>query len=139
MPSTPAVAFFEAGDARTVDLRPFGVPVDATAAVVNLTVAPGDPGFWTLWPTGAPGTRPNLNLDQPGQTIANQAQVALHDGTFQLYASGGGDAIVDLTGFFTGPSAASSGSGCSCPRSPTRVLDTRAANRDDRSPATSGR
>ena len=122
------------GGELTVDLKPFGVPADAGAAMVNLTATDtAGAGYWTAYAAGGP--RPaasNLNVDAARQTIANQAVVELHDATFTVYAQTGGQLVVDLSGYFTGAGATESGDGLFVPQRPTRLLDTRTGPRPNR-------
>jgi LPXTG-site transpeptidase (sortase) family protein len=113
------------GGVRRVALT--GVPGDATAAVLNVTVANTTAGgFWTVYAAGAPnpGTS-NLNVAGRDQTIANQVIAPVSGGAIDVYSFGGGDLIVDLFGYFTGSSAPDATSGLFVPLAPTRFLDTR--------------
>ena len=106
----------------SLDLRAAGLPTDATAALLNVTVTDGtDPGFVTVYPCTQPRpTASNLNYTK-GKTAANLVQVAVDPGgTVCLYAHGATHLVADLSGWFqpTGKSFT--------PVSPTRVLDTRA-------------
>jgi hypothetical protein len=101
-----------------------GVPADAGAVVVNVTVTnPAGPGFVTVWPCDE--LRPvasNVNFSTAGVTVANAvvAKVATAGpsvGSICLYTSTGVDLIVDVQGSFTG--AAYTGV------IPDRFLDTR--------------
>jgi LPXTG-site transpeptidase (sortase) family protein len=125
MIDTRSSAKVPANGVRRVALS--GVPADAVAAVLNVTVtATTDGGFWTAYAAGArnPGTS-NLNVAAPNQTIANQVIVPVAGGAIDVFSSGGGHLIVDLFGYFTGASAADSTSGLFVPMAPTRFLDTR--------------
>ena len=110
-----------------VDVSAAGVPADAVAVVVNITATVTGTGFWTAYPIGQ--ERPNasnLNIDQPGQTRAGQAIVLLSGvPAFNVYSQGGGHLIVDVTGWFTGATAASTTDGLFLPSNPTRLLDSR--------------
>jgi len=111
---------------RTVALAgQYGIPGDASAVVLNLTVAgPGGAGFARAWPAGeAMPLAANINY-AAGQTLANQVQVKLGaGGAVQLYSSFGCPrAAVDVLGYFAGGEA---GSGGFVAISPTRVLDSR--------------
>lgn len=81
-----------------------GVPVDATAVMLNVTVTkPEVNGYITVFPDGA--AQPlasNLNF-LGGETIPNQVTVALTDGKINLYNGSGGTVqlVVDLEGWFT--------------------------------------
>jgi hypothetical protein len=81
-----------------------GIPVGATAVVVNLTATDTtDHGYVTAWPDGGsrPGTS-NLNFG-PGQTIANLATVPVGaDGAIDLFNfSGNTDLVADVVGYYT--------------------------------------
>jgi Peptidase family M23 len=77
-----------------------GVPADATAAQVNLTVTgPKGAGFVTAWPCGkAQPNVSNVNYSD-GQTVANSATVPLGGGQLCVAASSAADIIVDVTGY----------------------------------------
>lgn len=115
-----------AGGAVTIPL-PAGVPADATAVAV--TIATSDSigaGFFTAYPTGS--QRPlssTLNTDGRGQVRATGQLVPVSAGGFTIFSQAGEHLIVDLTGWFTGPSAPWSSDGLFVATSPTRVLDTR--------------
>lgn len=86
-----------------------GIPANATAAVLNLTVTgPAADGFITAYPDGGP--RPatsNVNY-RAKQTVPNLVMVPIGDnGYVDLYNSGQGttDLVADITGYFT-PTAA---------------------------------
>jgi hypothetical protein len=82
-----------------------GIPANATAASLNLTVTgPVEGGFLTAWPCDRPRpTTSNLNYG-PGQTIANVASVDLAaNGTVCIYNQRATFLVVDVTGWW-GPS-----------------------------------
>jgi len=116
-----------AGETVTVDFAPAGVPADATAAVLKVTVTEAiGAGFWTVFPPSQ--ERPlaaNLNVDFAGQTIPNQVIAPLSVGRMSVFAQTGGHLVIDLVGWFTGASAPVAGSGLFVPVAPTRLLDTR--------------
>jgi hypothetical protein len=119
---------FAAGESFTLNVAALGgVPADAIAAALNVTVTDSrSSGFWTVFPAGS--ARPmasNINVSGAGATIANQVIARLSGGQATIYAQTGGNLIVDLVGWFTGPSAASSDSGLFVPVSPSRLVDTR--------------
>lgn len=101
-----------------------GVPADASAVAVNLTVTPPaghrDSGYLTAYACGErPGTS-TLNF-AAGATIANSAIVPLAaDGSLCIFNSVAIDVLLDTTGWF--PSTGSYRS-----LSPVRLLDTRAS------------
>ncbi|HEY7625806.1 MAG TPA: hypothetical protein VH761_02015, partial [Ilumatobacteraceae bacterium] len=104
-----------------------GLPADATAAALNVTVTDSKgSGFWTVFPAGS--TRPtasNLNVTGVGATIANQVIARLSGGQATVFSQAGGHLVVDLVGWFTGPSASSSDVGLFVPVTPARLIDTR--------------
>lgn len=106
-----------------------GVPATgASAVMLNVTVAgAGGAGFVTVWPADvARPTASNLNPDRAGQTIPNSVVVRLPStGALQLYSHNAADLIVDVVGWFTGPTAPSSVVGLFYPVGPIRLVDTR--------------
>ena len=86
-----------------------------------------------MWPhtSGRPEAS-NLNIDElqslagPVRALPNLVTVPVGaDGVVDVYASGGGNVIVDLLGYYTPADDGDAPAGSSrCPR-PTRVLDTR--------------
>ena len=111
------------GAGRTVSLTVPGLPVGATAVVMNVTATrPTSASYVSVYPGGT--TRPvasNLNV-VAGQTIPNLVTVALGAGNrVTLYnASGTIDLIADLAGYYS----SDAGAGFTAV-SPVRVLDTR--------------
>jgi hypothetical protein len=98
-----------------------GVPADATAVVLNVTVTePTGPGFVTAYPCGAP--RPlasNLNF-VAGQTVPNLAIVRVGTGgKVCLYTMESTHLVADVDGYFTPDSTFGS-------LVPARLLETRA-------------
>jgi hypothetical protein len=99
-----------------------GVPVDATAVVINVTAVAGEGvGFVTVHPCLA--TRPNassLNF-VPGANVANEIVAPLSSsGELCLFTSAAAHLLVDAVGFVGADSP-------TVPLAPTRYLDTRAA------------
>ncbi|MGE0141046.1 MAG: L,D-transpeptidase [Ilumatobacteraceae bacterium] len=114
--------------ASSVDVpRPAGVPADAIALAVGITTTESSgPGYFTAYAAGS--ARPNasvLNTTGAGQTVASTAVVPIGDGGLSVFTQAGDHVIVDVFGWFTGPSATSSEDGLFVPATPTRVLDTR--------------
>jgi hypothetical protein len=105
------------------------LPADATAAALKVTITESAAsGFWTVFPTGtAPPTASNLNVEGVGGTIANQVITPLSGGSASVFSQTGGQLIVDLVGWFTGPSTPASDVGLFVPVSPSRLLDSRFA------------
>jgi hypothetical protein len=115
-----------------VDLDVAGLaalPADTTAVALKVTVTESAAsGFWTVFPTGAAlPTASNLNVEGVGGTIANQVITPLAGGRASIFSQSGGQLIVDLVGWFTGPSTPSSEIGLFVPVSPSRLLDSRVA------------
>jgi len=121
----PGIGGFDTpwGPGETRDISVPGLPLDATAAVVNVTVTgTSAASHLTLWPFG--GTQPvasTLNWSA-GQTIANGATVKLGaDHKLSIRnSSGTADVIVDLVGYYRTQGAQSF---YAVP--PTRVEDSR--------------
>lgn len=104
-----------------------GVPVDAIAVAVNITTtATAGPDHLTAYPAGS--TRPLaavLTVDRAGQTRGAGTIVPVGSDGFDVYTKNGSHVIVDLLGYFTGPSAGTSPDGLYVPAEPTRLVDTR--------------
>jgi hypothetical protein len=102
------------------------VPANATAVVVNVTMAdPNGGGYLTAWGAGdAQPLASIINVESAGQAIANLATVPVGaGGVVNLFASIGTHVIVDLQGYYA--PVASATSGRFVPKDPTRILDTR--------------
>lgn len=114
------------GATKTLPL-PAGVPADAVAMALNVTITQSSaPGFVTEFPAGHPMPMSSiLNVDQAGQTRAASGIFPVSPAGVALYLSGGGHIVVDLLGYFTGPSAGSGTAGLYTAYDPTRLLDTR--------------
>lgn len=117
-----------AGSVTEVSVAASGVPVSASAVVVNVTAVRAPVGFWTVYPFGIelPNTS-SLNIDLAGQTRASQSIVPFvtNDLKINVASLNGGHFLVDVVGYFTGSSDPSSTVGLFVPRSPLRVFDTR--------------
>ena len=118
---------------QTVDVQVAGVagvPSDATAVAVNVTAADStQPGWVQVMPKGRAtiGSSSTVNIDNAGQTVANSAMVGVGDnGKISLYTFGGGHLILDVVGYFSPVSGATS-AGRLKSVNPTRLLDTRGA------------
>ena len=102
-----------------------GVPFDADAAVLNVTVVNATaPSYLQLWPNGAP--KPfygsSLNFDA-GQIVANAVTVRIGDhGQVRILNAGGSvDIVVDVVGYYR---EGSGGAGFE-PVTPARLVDSR--------------
>ncbi len=106
-----------------------GVPSDATAAVLNVTiVGPAGWSYATVYPgaTGLPNSS-SLNADGPGRVIANLVHVKIGtDGAANVYRSVAMHILVDLVGVYVpvaGPTT--DGRLVTLSGGAQRVLDTR--------------
>ncbi len=95
---------FTAGEIRTLQVTgTTGVPMDATAAVLNVTVTnPTLPGHLTVWPADAAKPLASSLNFAPGETIPNAVTTKLSPGgAFKIENIGGNtDVIVDVNGFY---------------------------------------
>jgi hypothetical protein len=114
------------GTAATISM-PDSVPADATAVAVNITsVEASRPGFLAGFAAG--GTRPDtsfLNPDGTGAPVAAAVILPASASGVSIYNTSGGRLVIDLTGYFTGSSAAPSTDGLFVATTPSRLLDTR--------------
>ena len=124
-PGNAAVGAGKTLDVKVTDVA--GVPADATAVFVNVTVTePQASGYLTVFPSGEaiPATS-NLNFVK-GLTVPNLALVKVGSGGYisiQNGSPGTAQVIVDIQGYVMAgtPTAA----GAVVPVSPTRIVDTR--------------
>jgi hypothetical protein len=103
-----------------------GIPVDATAVVLNLTVVlPQGTGYATMFPRGVSMPQAsNLNY-AAGQVIPNAviAKIGL-GGDVCLFTLAAADYIVDVTGYLTGTPPAATGNACPAPLPPPTTTTT---------------
>ncbi|MGP0032258.1 MAG: IPT/TIG domain-containing protein [Acidimicrobiales bacterium] len=121
-----------AGGTLTVNVAGnFGVPSDATAAVLNVTsVNAAATGYLTVFPAGEfqPGTS-NVNYTK-GAVVPNLVEVGIGtDGDIAISTRAQSDVLVDLEGYVAPTALRGAGSGLyhALPAS-TRLCDTRAGN-----------
>jgi hypothetical protein len=101
-----------------------GIPANATAYSLNVTVVPQGPlGYLTVWPTGLPQPLASV-LNSDGRIKANAAIVpAGSNGAVSVFATNTTDVILDIDGYFV--PEGSSGALALYPLAPCRVADTR--------------
>ena len=107
---------------------PAGVAADATAIAINVTTVGGRrTGFLSVRPAGPESTMTSfMNPDGSGRARAASVIVPVSPAGFVITTTAGGHVIVDLVGWFTGPSASDSANGLFVPTAPTRLVDSRA-------------
>jgi hypothetical protein len=118
------------GQRGTSELRvplPDGVPADATALAITLTVVDAaTDGYLTVYPAGA--RRPlasAVNVDALNRIRANAVFAPVTADGFVVFRFMRTDVVVDLWGWFTGPSATDTSEGLFVPQAPQRVWDSR--------------
>jgi hypothetical protein len=107
-----------------------GVPLDASAVVINVTIAAAtSPGYVEVVPAGSPlGGTSTVNAESAGQTIANSMTVPVGTGgAITLFTERGGHLIVDVFGYYR-PVTGSVRAGRLQTVAAQRVLDTRPTN-----------
>ncbi|MBL8210237.1 MAG: BACON domain-containing protein [Bryobacterales bacterium] len=103
-----------------------GVPLSASAVVLNITVVPKGPlAFLTAWPAGQPQPLASTLNSFRGRVVANAAVVPLGaNGAVSLYASHDTDVVIDVNGYFASDNTALAFYSVN----PCRVADTRAGS-----------
>jgi hypothetical protein len=106
---------------------PAGVPADTTALAITLTVVDADrSGYLTVYPFGAPRPLASaVNADALNRIRANAVFAPVTADGFVVFRFMPTDVVVDLWGWFTGPSAPDSTEGLYVPQAPQRVWDSR--------------
>ncbi len=106
---------------------PAGVAADATAIAINVTTVGGRrTGFLSVRPAGLESTTTSfMNPDGSGHARAAAVIVPVSPAGFVITTTAGGHVIVDLVGWFTGPSANDSATGLFVATGPTRLVDSR--------------
>ncbi len=97
----------------TIDATLAGVPADATAAMVAITISgTASAGNLTIAPTGSPRTTSGvIAADAAGQTRSTYAVAALRNGRLTVTLSTSANVTVDVVGWYTGNSAPASQQG----------------------------
>ena len=108
---------------------PAGVAPDAIAAAVTVTAVDAEePGFLTVHGAGTPLPNSSLvNTDELNPTRANAAFVPVTADGISISRSMSTDVLVDIWGWFTGPSAPATDDGLFVPQPPARVWDSRSS------------
>jgi hypothetical protein len=111
-----------------------GIPANAQAFALNLTVVPLGPlGFLSVWPTGQPQPGVSTLNSSDGRIKANAAIVpAGTNGSIEIFASNPTNVIVDINGYFV-PATPQTLS--FYPLTPCRIADTRLGSGAFGSPA----
>ena len=118
------------GDGEIRVPLPAGVPGDAIALAVSVTAvdAATDAGYLSVYPAGGRRSETSVvNTDEHNRTRANAVFVAVDADGFVVFRSMETDVLVDVWGWFTGPSAPPSTEGLFVPQEPTRVWDSRSS------------
>jgi hypothetical protein len=112
----------------------FGIPADASAVVLNVTVVnPQAAGYLTVYPTAAaPPFASNINY-VPSDVVPNLVEVGTgSSGQVSIYSSAGSDVVVDVEGYVDTTASGGAGAGLYQPlSSPVRICDTRAGDPSD--------
>ncbi|MEO1055657.1 MAG: fibronectin type III domain-containing protein [Actinomycetota bacterium] len=105
------------------------IPDDATSAILNIaTINPALQGFITVYPCDVDQPEASTLNYQAGQTIANNAVIALSsEGTICIYTHRQMDLIVDITGWPSTPTEKPGNSGATRPKQRTETSDLRRA------------
>ena len=122
--ATSALSRPAAGEVQTIAVRGVGgVPADAVAVAVNLTVVePRSTGYLTAFPCASGRPLVSNSNYVRDQVVASAAVVPVGaDGSICVFSNEGTHVVVDVTGSFPG------GAGF-VPLAPERLVDTRLAN-----------
>ena len=120
----------DASIVRVVVAGRCGVPADATAVALTLTVDASlttGAGYVSVWPEGADIPTASVVNHLPGEVRANGTIVGLLTGSIAVLSSTAAPIVVDVTGWFVPATSATAGR--FVPVTPTRAIDTRLAPR----------
>lgn len=108
---------------------PAEVDGDAAALLVNVTsLGERSPGHLSLRAAGSAPTGTSIvNPDGSGLPVAAATIVPVDRSGMTIRSRSGGHVVVDLLGWFTGPSAPERSEGLFVPSAPRRLVDTRNA------------
>jgi hypothetical protein len=100
------------------------IPADTTAVAANVTaVEPSQPGYFTVWPCGAPmPNASNLNFRRGGAVANGVVAPVGADGAICIFSDQEADVLVDVLGWFAGGAQPSFVGAV-----PSRIVDTRNA------------
>jgi hypothetical protein len=121
------------GTASTIEVDVVGragIPGEATSVALNVTAIDASWGYVQVFPTGigAVGTSSNLNIERPGQIVANLAVVPIgHGGRVTIYTQGPAHFAVDALGYFVPATTSAAGRYVTQDPAPQRVMDTRSS------------
>ncbi len=106
---------------------PDGIPADAGALVVNVaSVGAVQRGNLAVRPVGtARSTTAFMTVSGSGGVVSNATIAPLSPDGFVVRSTAGGHLVIDLVGWFTGPSADDTDVGLFVPVEPRRLRDTR--------------
>jgi uncharacterized repeat protein (TIGR01451 family) len=112
----------------TIPSSPCGIPANAAAYSLNLTVVPLGPlGFLSVWPSGQPQPAVSTLNSSDGRIKANAAIVpAGANGAITVFASDPTNVIVDINGYFI--SDPTNQLLAFYPLTPCRIADTRSGS-----------
>ncbi len=116
-------------DDLVVPLPP-GIPADATAVAISVTIVDASQtSYLTVHPVGAPRpTASVVNSDDLHPTRAVTVLTPVSPSGFVVHRSAITDVLVDISGWFTGPSAEPGVDGLFVSEPPRRAWDSRATN-----------
>jgi hypothetical protein len=118
--------YMEAQTTRNFPVRsaPCGIPANATAYSLNVTVVPHGPlGYLTIYPTGTERPLTSLLNAVDGRIKANSTLLAGGtDGSVSVFVTNRTDVVLDINGYFAPPGT---GGLYYNPITPCRALDTR--------------
>jgi hypothetical protein len=125
---TPGAPAAGVAPGTSIRLRlPPGVASDATAIAVNVTTIGGlQAGSLSVRPAAVPSTVTSfMSTDGSGRPLASAVIAPVSSSGFVITTTAGGHVIVDVVGWFTGPSAVDDDQGLFVATTPNRLVDSR--------------